>query len=514
LTNGDFEQGATGWGGVFSTTPATASSFCSGPTSIALVANKSISQSVSATAGKTYVLKVRGDVFQMTSMSGRVGFRFKNGATVLDETFAVYNSSLPGVVWETFPLVASGLCGYRDITLSKIAPAGTTSVEVLGEHLGQFLPTALTELKFDAFCLTESSGSNCAISHIIGTNVACQNNGTPNIATDDTYSFTMTILNSGSCGTGWTGGIAPFTTGNYNIAFGMGNYPISGGNTTLTIKDNVNPAITTLVTVVAPPTCSANVSPKPDLELSLTAAPQSPGQWKNTVLTLTLKNTGTVAATNVAVDFVNQSNVLVSNMLAYVSHVLPASTTFNSWTGFWNVGTVAAGQTLVLTYTGFTKVATQIPVFSQVKTASPADADSAPGNNTTGNPTEDDEAKVVINVNFLAQGEREEDEEKTFFQKMSFLEDYTLFPNPAGESVSILLSEKVTQSHSNTTPSTITFLNQLGKRVYQKTFDSSVLENRVLQVDLSDFSNGLYFVKLETEGQRAVVKRLIVSRMY
>jgi hypothetical protein len=201
-------------------------------------------------------------------------------------------------------------------------------------------------------------------------------------------------------------------------------------------------------------------------------------------------------------------------MLAYISHVAPGSTTFNSWTGFWNVGTVAAGQTLVFTYTGFTKIATQIPVFSQVKTASPADADSAPGNNTTGNPTEDDEAKVVINVNFLAPGERQEDEEKTFFEKMSFLEDYTLFPNPAGESVSILLNEKATQSHSITTPSTITFLNQLGKPVYQKTFDATVLENRVLQVDLSDFSNGLYFVKMETAGQRVVVKRLIVSRMY
>jgi hypothetical protein len=360
----------------------------------------------------------------------------------------------------------------------------------------------------------QSGGGNCAISNVISTNIPCNDNGTPNLATDDTYSFSMTISNTGTCGTGWTGGIAPYTIGSYGVTYGMGNYPISGGNTVLTIKDNANPAITTTVIAVAPSTCSANVSPKPDLELSLTAAPQSPGQWKNTVLTLTLKNTGTVAATNVAVDFVNQSNVLVSNMLAYVSHIAPASTTFNSWTGFWNVGTVAAGQTLVLTYTGFTKLATQIPIFSQVKTENPADSDSAPGNNTTGNPTEDDEAKVVINVNFLAHGERQEDEEKTFFEKMSFLEDYTLFPNPAGESVSILLNEKATQSHSNTTPSTITFLNQLGKPVYQKTIDSAVLENRVLQVDLNDFSNGLYFVKMETEGQRAVVKRLIVSRMY
>jgi hypothetical protein len=362
------------------------------------------------------------------------------------------------------------------------------------------------------FNITGGGGSNCAISNLIGTTIPCNDNGTPNIATDDTYSFNMTISGTSGCGSGWTGGIAPFTTGTYGVGYGMGPYLISGGNTVLTIRDNVNPAITTLVTVVAPPTCSANVSPKPDLELSLTAAPQSPGQWKNTVLTLTLKNTGTVAATNVAVDFINQSNVQVSNMLAYISHVAPASTNFNSWTGFWNVGTVAAGQTLVLTYTGFTKLATQIPIFSQVKTENPADADSSPGNNTTGNPTEDDEARVVINVNFLASGERQLDDINQI--DLENMTDYTLFPNPAGESVSILLNEKATQSHSTTTPSTITLLNQLGKPVYQKIIDADILENRVLQMDLSDFSNGLYFVKMESLGQRTVVKRLIISRMY
>jgi hypothetical protein len=362
------------------------------------------------------------------------------------------------------------------------------------------------------FTVTGGGGTNCAISNIIGTTIPCNDNGTPNIATDDTYSFNMIISGTSGCGSGWTGGIAPFTTGTYGVGYGMGPYLISGGNTVLTIRDNVNPAVTTIVTVVPPPTCSANVSPKPDLELSLTATPQSPGQWKNTVLTLTLKNNGLIPATNVAVDFINQSNVQVSNMLAYISHVAPASTNFNSWTGFWNVGTVAAGQTLVLTYTGFTKLATQIPIFSQVKTENPTDADSSPGNNTTGNPTEDDEARVVINVNFLAAGERQLDDiNQIDLEKMT---DYTLFPNPAGESVSILLNEKAIQSQSITTPSIFTFFNQLGKPVYQKIIDADILENRVLQVDLNEFSNGLYLVKMETAGQRAVVKRLIVSRMY
>jgi hypothetical protein len=91
--------------------------------------------------------------------------------------------------------------------------------------------------------------------------------------------------------------------------------------------------------------------------------------------------------------------------------------------------------------------------------------------------------------------------------------DYTLFPNPAGESVSILFSDEVTKSQT-ITPTNLTFINQLGKPVYQRTIDADILENRVLQVDLSGFSNGLYLVKIETVGQRAVVKRLMVSRMY
>jgi hypothetical protein len=492
LTDPSFEANSNSWQP--STNITLTNDAATGTKAIQLCNQQVYYQTKAMTAGKNMTLQFKAK--QVVA-----------GAKVL--AYIKYmNVSFTPLVTEFFSYTCTA--SYETVAFSKQSPPNTAWVEVGFRNEN----TTFCALVNDV-CLGDGSvvGTNCSISNVISSNIICQDNGTPNIATDDTYSFSMTISNTATCGTGWTGGIAPYTSGSYGVTYGMGNYPISGGNTVLTIRDNANPSVTTTVTAVAPPTCSANVSPKPDLQLSLTATPQSPGQWKNTIFTLTLKNTGTVPAINVAVDFINQSNVQVSNMLAYISHVAPASTNFNSWTGFWNVGNVAAGQTLVLTYTGFTKVATQIPVFAQVKMASPADADSTPGNNTTGNPTEDDEAKVVINVNFLAPGERQEDEEKTFFEKMSFLEDYTLFPNPAGESVSILLSEKATQSHP-ATQTTLTFLNQLGKPVYQKTFDATAQVDRVLQVDLSDFSNGIYLVKIETEGQRAVVKRLIVSRMY
>jgi hypothetical protein len=31
---------------------------------------------------------------------------------------------------------------------------------------------------------------------------------------------------------------------------------------------------------------------------------------------------------------------------------------------------------------------------------------------------------------------------------------------------------------------------------------------------LQDVSNGVYFMQIETDGKRAVVKKLVVSRMY
>jgi hypothetical protein len=94
----------------------------------------------------------------------------------------------------------------------------------------------------------------CAIAGV-ATNVTCNDNNTPSLSTDDTYTFTLTV-NNGSTGT-WTGFIngTPIS-GAYGTATTFGPYPVASGNITFTVRDAVSTTCATEVVVVAPPTCS------------------------------------------------------------------------------------------------------------------------------------------------------------------------------------------------------------------------------------------------------------------
>jgi hypothetical protein len=92
----------------------------------------------------------------------------------------------------------------------------------------------------------------CSISAVLS-NVACNDNGTPNNPGDDTYTFKITANKSGNCGSTWAGG---GKTGSYGSAVTFGPYAISGGNKTITICDAQNTAACATVTATAPATCS------------------------------------------------------------------------------------------------------------------------------------------------------------------------------------------------------------------------------------------------------------------
>jgi hypothetical protein len=606
LTNGDFEQGSTGWTGSFSTTPQTASAFCSGPNFIALTANnKIVTQSVPATAGKTYALNVRGDVFTMTTMSGRVGLRFKNGATVLEELFVVYNSSLPGLVWETFPLVSTGLCGYRDISISKLAPVGTTSVEVMGEHLGQFLPMALTELKFDAFCLTESAsaitmtcpadlvlntlsssaqcagfggfvlptatstcaqggasvvldgytvisgaiaiqdfgtGGACGGIHVIGPGVAqvnikatdacgnvknctfkvTQNMFSPSVAFQNcpanitvtaaqgasgavvNYAYpTIVLTNCGGIGVN----SSILATAN-NVLGGLpsgSNFPVGTTTVALTANCNAVQAVCTFNVTVNPPNSTGA-----DLELSLTANNTTVPQWGNVTFTLTAKNNGTSPITSAKIHVGACSpNITLFGFaqnagLVYASvPAAPTKGSYNFVSQEWTITNLAPGQSGVLTLPLFNLTTAEKRVLAWTAAQSPTDPDSQPfGAQPSGCAvSQDDEAVFIINLgqSGLAVSPQSSGEilEKTG--------DFAVFPNPTNAFCSIELSQFLGKKLD------IAVSDIFGKKVFFEKI--AELKTATIDLDLSREMAGVYFIKIEAEGQRAVVKRLIISKL-
>ena len=83
----------------------------------------------------------------------------------------------------------------------------------------------------------------------------CDDNGTPNDPSDDTYTvdLTMTGFNTGG---GWTANDPLSSSGTYDVLQILGPYLISDGSLEITITDNDDPDCTFTFTVFPPPVCS------------------------------------------------------------------------------------------------------------------------------------------------------------------------------------------------------------------------------------------------------------------
>lgn len=115
-------------------------------------------------------------------------------------------------------------------------------------------------LDFDAGFTTTPSGCFTPITISI-TNAVCDDNGTPNDPSDDTFSFNLTA--SGGTGPwGWDmlPGVMMFP---YGMSYTFGPFPVSGGAVSVTINDHDNPFCTATV-LVDPPPCQPG--PLPDLD--------------------------------------------------------------------------------------------------------------------------------------------------------------------------------------------------------------------------------------------------------
>lgn len=116
----------------------------------------------------------------------------------------------------------------------------------------------------------------CAIA-ATPTTPKCSDNGTPNLATDDTYTFDVTMTRLGDCASTWSDQFG--RTGNYGLTAHYGPFPISGGGKELMIKDLNKPDASVSVKISAPTACSVNVPPA-----GSTGTPSYPGSINIVVL--------------------------------------------------------------------------------------------------------------------------------------------------------------------------------------------------------------------------------------
>ncbi|WP_242135056.1 cytochrome c3 family protein [Aestuariivivens marinum] len=102
------------------------------------------------------------------------------------------------------------------------------------------------------------SGAVCNLTASGLTNILCNDNGTPTIPGDDTFTFDLNPTGT-NLGTSYTVSGGASGSGTYGSATTFGPYPISGGNLNITITDDTDGSCTIAETVNAPVPCSTPV---------------------------------------------------------------------------------------------------------------------------------------------------------------------------------------------------------------------------------------------------------------
>jgi Concanavalin A-like lectin/glucanases superfamily/Secretion system C-terminal sorting domain/Domain of unknown function DUF11 len=246
-----------------------------------------------------------------------------------------------------------------------------------------------------------------------------------------------------------------------------------------------------------------------DLEVQITADKTIVPQWSNVTYTITAKNAGNtpISSATIQIGGCDATGLKLFDgtyKLVYAgTPTAPSSGTYNQISQIWTITNLNGGATATLILKLFTTGTSEKKIVAFATAQSPNDPDSQPSANSLAacTPTQDDEAVWTINMgqNLAAGTVREQT------QGNIQLIDYQLFPNPAGESVFVKIPTEKALSN-------ISIVNQMG--ILIKTFPSQNNENEVIELDLTEVINGVYFLKIESEGTRVVVRKLVVSRLY
>lgn len=248
----------------------------------------------------------------------------------------------------------------------------------------------------------------------------------------------------------------------------------------------------------------------PDLELGVSANAPVLTPFHPVTISLSVTNAGMLAATAVAVTAPVPPNC---NLTA----ALKSQGIYDPVTGEWTFSSLAPGETATLELHLYAlQLSAPLAWFAQVAAASPNDPDSTPGNNTSGQPAEDDEVLLLLELNDIPIPAIEE---QAGFTGSSGIAEYLvsppaggitqvsgfgLSPNPARDFVDISLHPATGQRVQ------LKVVNEFGKVLKKYLFDEA--PQSPFRLDLSGFPAGFYIVWIVAEGNEGQALPLVKTQ--
>lgn len=327
-----------------------------------------------------------------------------------------------------------------------------------------------------------------------------------------TCSFKVNVVRANPCDADTTKPVFTFCPSNITVSAGTGTSATATWNTPTATDNCSTPRLfntfspgasfgvgTSTVLYAAldarnnKATCSFTVTvtrtnPTPDLQLTAVANKGEYRNGDNVVYTITIKNFGNAITNNVQV-----AAPVVNNGLVFQSNTATKGY-FNRYAAVWQIGALAPNETAVLVVTSKIALNTVTKArFFQVITQSPFDLDSRPNNNATGMPIEDDEARVVFELEegtqgFSINGKKVEDVQENFYEtKLNLLNVQKTYPNPVED----MLTVQLESNYEGESEWRVFDLN--GKMVTVEYHNLAKQVNNIT-LDLSKLPTGIYTV--------------------
>ena len=82
----------------------------------------------------------------------------------------------------------------------------------------------------------------------------------------------------------------------------------------------------------------------------------------------------------------------------------------------------------------------------------------------------------------------------------------TVFPNPARDELFLNMSPYVGKK------ATVSLVNHLGKQIIEQ--DIATVSTDLISMNTSKIQNGLYYLIVKVDGQKAFTKKVLIHRLY